>query len=50
VRALGERPVDELYDTWAHPTPILYRQIAEEAYRLLVGQGVATETAPAGGP
>ena len=51
VRALGERPVDELYDTWAHPTPILYRQIAEEAYRLLVRQGIATETRPAaGGP
>jgi len=49
ARALGERPVDELYDTWAHPTPILYRQIAEEAYRMLVRQGIATEKAPAAG-
>jgi hypothetical protein len=40
AQALGPRPVEELYDTWAHPTPILYRQIAEEAYRLLVRQGV----------
>ncbi len=46
VRALGERPVEELYDSWAHPTPLLYRQIAEEAYGLLVRQGVVQEARP----
>jgi hypothetical protein len=40
VRALGERRVDELYDSWAHPTPLLYGGIAEEAYALLVRQEV----------
>jgi hypothetical protein len=47
VRALGERRVDELYDSWAHPTPLLYGQIAEEAYALLVRQGLVV---PASGP
>jgi lysophospholipase L1-like esterase len=40
VRALGDRRVEELYDSWAHPTPLLYGQIAEEAYALLVRQGL----------
>jgi hypothetical protein len=50
VRALGERKVEELYDSWAHPTPILYTQIAEEAFALLVRQGLVTPAAPASAP
>jgi lysophospholipase L1-like esterase len=49
VRALGERKVDELYDSWAHPTPLLYTQIAEEAYALLVRQGLVTPAPSAPG-
>jgi hypothetical protein len=45
VRALGDRPVDELYDSWAHPTPLLYGRIAEEAYAVLVKQGLVTPAA-----
>ena len=50
VRALGERKVDELYDNWAHPTPLLYTQIAEEAYALLVRQGLVTPATSAPAP
>jgi hypothetical protein len=35
-----EAPGAQLFDNWAHPTPIVYRQIAEEVYRTLVTQGL----------
>ena len=37
-----EDPKAVLFDTWVHPMPIVYRQIAEQVYRLLVDQGVVT--------
>jgi lysophospholipase L1-like esterase len=37
-----------LFDSWVHPTPVLYRQIAEQAYGTLVAQGVVHESAVAG--
>lgn len=46
VAALGTRPTEELYDAWAHPTPLVYRAVAEEVYRLLQRQGAL---APAAG-
>ena len=36
----GDRPREELYDGWAHPTPMVYAAIAEDVYALLVAQGV----------
>lgn len=33
-------PQERLYDDWVHPMPIVYRQVGEEAYRLLVAQGI----------
>lgn len=42
ARALGGHSAKELYDSWGHPTPILYRQIAEEAFKMLVSQGIVS--------
>jgi GDSL-like Lipase/Acylhydrolase family len=39
VHARGT-PREQLYDIWVHPMPIVYRQVAEDAYRLLVNQGI----------
>jgi len=36
--AAQEAPGAQLYDAWIHPMPIVYRQVAEEAYRTLVSQ------------
>jgi hypothetical protein len=36
----GDRPREELYDAWAHPTPMVYAAIADDVYALLVAQGV----------
>jgi len=36
-----------LFDSWVHPTPVLYREIAEQAYRLLVVQDLVHESAVA---
>jgi ATP sulfurylase len=33
-------PEERLYDDWVHPMPIVYRQTAEEAYKLLVDRGL----------
>jgi|SRR6185295_11059313 len=33
-------PQERLYDDWVHPMPIVYRQVAEEAYKLLVERGL----------
>ena len=33
-------PGERLYDDWVHPMPIVYRQTAEEAYKLLVDRGL----------
>jgi hypothetical protein len=37
-----EDPAAVLFDTWVHPMPIVYRQIAESAYRLFMDQGLVT--------
>jgi hypothetical protein len=42
--AHAEDPKAQLFDTWVHPMPIVYRQIAEQVYRLLVAQGLVTPT------
>jgi lysophospholipase L1-like esterase len=33
-------PAERLYDDWVHPMPIVYKQVAEEAYGLLVERGL----------
>ncbi len=33
-------PQERLYDDWVHPMPMVYRQTAEEAYKLLVERGL----------
>lgn len=38
ARAAAESPGEELFDSWAHPLPRVYLQVAEEAYRTLVAQ------------
>jgi hypothetical protein len=40
--AKAEAPNEKLFDAWVHPTPILYKHIAGEVYRILVSQGVVT--------
>jgi hypothetical protein len=40
VERLGPRPTEELYDAWAHPTPMVYRAVAEDVYGLLQRHGV----------
>jgi hypothetical protein len=39
--ASREHPGEQLFDAWVHPMPILYRQIAAQAYELLVAQAIA---------
>ena len=40
--ARREAPEAELFDAWAHPMPVVYRQVAQEAFRVLVEQHVVT--------
>jgi hypothetical protein len=37
---LRATPGVRLYDDWVHPMPVVYHQVAEEAFKLLVGQGL----------
>ena len=47
--ARREAPEAELFDAWAHPMPVVYRQVAHEAFRVLAEQHVvaAVGAAPA---
>jgi lysophospholipase L1-like esterase len=40
--------LSQLFDDWVHPTPPLYRAMAEEVYGLLVEQGLVTAREDAG--
>jgi len=45
VKSVKKRAPDErLFDPSIHPMPIVYREIAEDVYRMLVGEGRVTPT------
>jgi lysophospholipase L1-like esterase len=42
--ARAEAPGAQLFDAWVHPMPLVYRHVAEQAYRLLVDEEVVVPT------